>query len=191
MTNIIEKKNYFVIADTHWGHKNILSFLRDDGTPGRPGFSSVEEMDEIMIQNWNSVVKNDNDRVYHLGDVTFDYSKFCNEIAPRLKGQKRLIIGNHDKLKGTKLMDCFKRVEYWASIEDLGICMSHLPMMREQFRGKCTRNVHGHIHHRSMNSPIHACVSVEWTNCTPVNMEDIDKYFGLIGEPVRGNEIER
>ncbi len=51
--------NYY-IADTHLGHENVLKF---DNRP----FSSVDEMDEILITQWNAVVK-DTDDVYIIGD---------------------------------------------------------------------------------------------------------------------------
>ena len=40
---------YFT-ADHHFGHINVTKYCN------RP-FSSVEEMDNVLIQNWNSVVK--------------------------------------------------------------------------------------------------------------------------------------
>lgn len=55
----------FLTADTHFFHKKILEFER----AARP-FSSVEEMNEVLIDNWNSVVTK-RDTVWHLGDVCF------------------------------------------------------------------------------------------------------------------------
>ena len=51
----------FFIADTHFRHRNII---KHDGRP----YSSVDEMNEALITNWNAKVK-PNDSVYHLGDV--------------------------------------------------------------------------------------------------------------------------
>ena len=62
----------FVIADTHWGHTKSLTFFTRDGERLRP-FDSVEEMDELMVENWNKVVNN-TDTVYHLGDVVIPRS---------------------------------------------------------------------------------------------------------------------
>ena len=45
--------NIFFISDTHFGHAGILSFKREDGSPLRD-FLSVEEMDEHMVERWNS-----------------------------------------------------------------------------------------------------------------------------------------
>ena len=53
---------YFFIADTHFGHSEIMNY------ENRP-FSSVEEMDNTIISNWNSVVS-DNDKVFVLGDLS-------------------------------------------------------------------------------------------------------------------------
>jgi calcineurin-like phosphoesterase family protein len=176
---ISASKNYFVISDTHWQHENILKFTKEDGTLVRPEFSSIQEMDEIMIQNWNAEVKNQDDIVYHLGDVTFgSYEKFCTSIAPRLNGKKRLIIGNHDRIKGTKLMDFFEKVALWMSLDQFGVIMTHIPIEQRFFRGKCTHNAHGHLHEKSLKSPIHANVCVEKTGYKPVNLEEISLYFG-------------
>ena len=75
---------YFT-ADTHFGHYNVIRFC------DRP-FASAEEMDEAMIQNWNDRVTG-NDTVYILGDMFFR-STNAEGILKRLKGKKRLIVGN-------------------------------------------------------------------------------------------------
>ena len=57
----------WLISDPHFGHANICRFLNDDGSKLRP-WDTPEEMDEVLVSNWNSVVR-PKDRVYCLGDV--------------------------------------------------------------------------------------------------------------------------
>ena len=52
---------YFT-ADLHFYHENVISHA------SRP-FSSVEEMNEALIRNWNKIVK-PTDEIYILGDFT-------------------------------------------------------------------------------------------------------------------------
>ena len=53
--------NYWFTADTHLGHRRILEYCK------RP-FSCVEEMDEVIVENINSLVK-PNDMLIHLGSI--------------------------------------------------------------------------------------------------------------------------
>ena len=57
---------------------------------------SVNKMNEVMIKNWNSVVKPE-DTIYHLGDFALTSAKRCEYFINRLNGYKILILGNHDK----------------------------------------------------------------------------------------------
>lgn len=75
---------YFT-SDMHLGHKNIIRLSN------RP-FSSIEEMDEEIIQRFNSRVT-DSDTVYDLGDTYFKNPKY---YAGRLNGNIIRIKGSHD-----------------------------------------------------------------------------------------------
>lgn len=75
----------FYISDLHFGHKNAIKF---DNRP----FSSVEEMNEILVQRWNKVVHPE-DTVYVLGDF-FWKRKDMLIYLPRLSGKIILICGN-------------------------------------------------------------------------------------------------
>ena len=80
---------YFT-ADTHFSHTNIIKYC------DRP-FSSAEEMDEVLIKNWNDTVTK-NDTVYVLGDFCFKSKGRWREILLRLKYKQIFFIkGNHDK----------------------------------------------------------------------------------------------
>lgn len=162
------------VSDTHFGHAKVLTFLKDDNDPTsfiRPGFTSVEQMDEALVDNWNSVVK-DGDRVYHLGDVGFDRDQMA-KLMPRLKGRKRLILGNHDEIKEHRLTEYFQKIHLWRIFKDEGFVCSHIPLMPDQFRHKVVLNVHGHIHEKPDPSPLHMNISVERTNYTPIHLDEI------------------
>jgi calcineurin-like phosphoesterase family protein len=46
----------YIISDNHFGHSGVLNFRKQNGDRPR-AFDSVEEMDEHMIERWNSVVR--------------------------------------------------------------------------------------------------------------------------------------
>lgn len=158
------------ISDTHFFHANILKFVDSEGKPIRP-FSSVEEMHETMIANWNSVVR-DHDYVYHLGDVTFHYGKEFNSLMSRLRGRKRLILGNHDKIKGTNLMDWFEKVELWKGFKEHNFTASHFKLLKGSQRDG-EFNLHGHTHQNVDPDPFYLNGCVEVNNYTPKHIDEI------------------
>lgn len=74
-------------SDVHFGHNNIIKFCN------RP-FSSVEEMNEGLVVNWNASVKK-NDVVWSLGDFSFMSFEKTKEILKRLNGEIHMVLGNH------------------------------------------------------------------------------------------------
>src|SRR5690606_7413277 len=101
----------WVISDTHFGHEGILRFTMKDGTKVR-SFSDVYEMDEIMIRNWNALIK-PGEKVYHLCHVWFGGNETAERVLPRLNGKKRLILGNHDNGKNQLLQKYFEKIDVW------------------------------------------------------------------------------
>ena len=162
-------RDIFVVSDTHFGHANILKFT--DSTTGeriRPHWDNVEQMDEDMITLWNSVVK-DNDIVYHLGDV---YFRNGAEILPRLKGRKRLILGNHDNGKDQNLLKHFDKIMMWRMFPEFNCLLSHVPV-HESTLFKVQYNLHGHIHQNASPTPNHINCSVEVQEYTPKPIEEL------------------
>lgn len=133
----------FYLADTHWGHKNCMAF---DNRP----FSSVEENDKMLIDNWNDAVNIDDD-VYILGDISWYNVTKTIEILKYLNGNKHLLVGNHDGrfLKNKDFRNCFVEIAYYKEL-DLGdgkkLILSHYPMpfFNGQFRGNW--HFYGHVH---------------------------------------------
>lgn len=161
-------RDIWFVSDTHWRHENMLKF-----TPPRE-FSSVYEMDEKMVEEWNRHVK-DGHVVYHLGDVAFGPSRFddrTDEIMRRLNGRKRLLVGNHDDVKSTPVMKYFQKVGVWRVFGKEGFVCSHVPIHESCFPGECVLNVHGHTHNRDVPGP-YMNVSVEKTGYAPVHIDTI------------------
>jgi calcineurin-like phosphoesterase family protein len=161
--------NIWVVSDTHFGHANIIKYCN------RP-FANTLEMDETMIANWNSVVK-ENDHVYHLGDVGMGSDNLGNTLR-RLNGKKRLIVGNHDDLKSPVLMRHFEKIMMWRVWKEHKIVFSHIPLHEGslKFGGYEAINVHGHIHDKELPDKRYKCLCVEHTNYTPVNIDDLKDF---------------
>jgi calcineurin-like phosphoesterase family protein len=151
----------WIISDTHFGHANILRFTGADGNLIRPEFETVEEMDDIMCQNWSRKVKN-SDTIYHLGDVAIP-RKFLQLIG-KLPGRKILIKGNHD---------IFKLQDYTEIFVDIRIICSHIPISDRQLNNRFKFNVHGHMHTNSMEDSKYLNVCVEKTNYSPISLDEV------------------
>ena len=170
-------KNIWVISDTHFGHENILRFMDNNGNHIRP-FDNVNQMNEYMIEKWNSAVK-PGDKVYHLGDVFFGDKENFKKLWPKLYGSKTLIVGNHDDIKWLSSGGFFKNVHMWRMFPEHGLLFSHVPVDRSIVEGltchkdKRFLNVHGHIHNNPSPTGYHFNVSVEWIDYTPWNIEEI------------------
>lgn len=77
----------WLTSDLHFGHANVIKYCN------RP-FLDVNEMNEILIKNWNEVVSLE-DTIYVLGDFAMA-ARYVEQVLPRLNGKKILILGNHD-----------------------------------------------------------------------------------------------
>ncbi len=109
-------------SDLHLGHRNVIEFCN------RP-FQSVEEMDEMLIANWNAVVRPD-DTIYALGDMCFHYPDKGVPLLKRLMGRKILVQGNHDTYSSTRYFEAgFLAVVQEAVINFEGqrVRLSHYP----------------------------------------------------------------
>ena len=110
-------------------------------------------MNEMLVANWNSVVKPD-DHVYHLGDFCFgnvEKWNWCLEPG-RLNGHIHLILGNHDPervFRDGTLIERFDSIDYQKIliIEGWTVIMNHFPFL--SFSNNLDHKViqlFGHIH---------------------------------------------
>jgi calcineurin-like phosphoesterase family protein len=158
--------NIFLTADTHFGHEGMCKFLREDGKKLRP-WGTAEEMDEVMVERWNKVVR-PNDKVYHLGDVVIA-RKHLTTLG-RLNGDKVLIKGNHDIFKLTDYLKYFRDIRAYHILDHM--LLSHIPVHPDS-KGRFTANVHGHTHANKIPDAWYQCVCVEHTDYQPIPLEEI------------------
>lgn len=161
---------YFT-SDLHLGHQSVLEFQN------RP-FSSVEEMNQTLIDNFNSVV-HANDRVYLLGDVSYRIPESqANELIRQLKGKKILIRGNHDGTYDPSLFEAmydYHELKY----EKFKYILTHYPLMEwNGSRRNHSLHLHGHIHstgtynaENRANGILRYDVGVDSHNYYPVSLE--------------------
>lgn len=129
----------FFTSDLHFGHTNIL---RHDNRP----FQSVKEMDKEIIKRWNNTVA-DNDTVYIIGDISWYDDDKTYEIYNNLNGNKILITGNHDRIRG-KVRNCFTSIFDYkkTNIDGTKIIMCHYPIHFYDCHYHGAVMLYGHVH---------------------------------------------
>lgn len=152
---------YFIVSDTHFGHKNIIKYCN------RP-FKTIEEMDEALIKNWNSVVSKD-DTIIHLGDVFLCGKERAKKIMSQLNGRKILIKGNHDHWSDEFYRSIgFDYVSKYPIIWHGFYMLSHAPLQLNETTPY--GNLYGHVHNdeKYQDTENSKCVCVERTNYKPI-----------------------
>ena len=155
----------WITADTHFGHKNIIEYCN------RP-FSTVEEMDEKLIRNWNNTVSK-NDKVLFLGDFAFGSRERVIELGNMLNGRKTIVLGNHDRFQPRVYIDAgFESVTRNPILYDGRLILSHEPIFTNISSPYI--NLFGHVHNNGMFrtiTPFSACVCVERWDYKPIKLK--------------------
>lgn len=133
----------FYIADTHFGHYNIIKHSRRN-------FMTAEEMNEKFIENWNHKVGK-KDHVWIVGDFSALPPKETIKILKRLNGRLHLVVGNHDKhiVKDANCRKFFESIHTEAvTIYDNSrrIVLWHFPMAEWDGFYRGAYHFFGHIH---------------------------------------------
>jgi len=149
----------FFTADQHFGHSNILKYCN------RP-FKDVEEMNATLIQNWNSVVS-DNDEVFVLGDFALCKPPEMAAIFKQLNGARKILIrGNHDRSIRQMLEVGFHEVH--SKLEWKGWTLQHHPPEDTNRKTLC-----GHVHQNWVRKGWTVNVGVDVWNFKPVASENL------------------
>lgn len=169
----------WLVSDWHFYHnKEFLYKPR--------GFSSVEEMNEAIIERHNSIVKPDDD-VYCLGDCMLGGADNLNNglnMMIALNGRLHLVRGNHDTDKRWNAYSILHNVveqqnAIYLHYKKYHFYMSHFPTMTSNLEKEslhqCTINLFGHTHQQSKfynDIPFMYCVCLDAHNCYPVNLDE-------------------
>ena len=188
--NITLKDNQkiFFSSDLHFGHRNVISFC------DRP-YSDVKEMHQALINNWNSVVSNE-DIVFVLGDFFWFHGRHeIKKVVAKLNGKTIYVVpGNHCKREAYELCDerlvllddisaIYLRYEEFGPIT-YEIILSHCPMMTWPHRDRGAFNFFGHIHSGPRTKAkvdqdlplwedLQYDIGVDNNNYTPIELSDI------------------
>ena len=176
-----ESKKIFFTSDTHFHHKNIIRYCK------RP-YSTVEEMDEALINNWNKVVPKDG-IVFLLGDFCFGGSDKIKKLTKKLNGKIRLVKGNHDHIsKGMERMFEYVTDELIIEVEKHRVYLNHYPFLTFAGSNSYAIQLFGHVHSGPYNNgsdkwrlkyllPGQYDVGVDNNNFTPVSWKDIKEII--------------
>jgi len=173
----------YLIADLHFGHKNLMNILKThDQLHMRGNCETMEDHEEWLIGQWNSRVTK-HDTVYVLGDAVFN-KKALKNIA-RLRGNKILLRGNHDKVSTEALLTVFGSVIGFQ--KKFGMWLSHAPIHPASLRGLV--NIHGHTHagivwKHGTEEPDerYINVSVEQLNGVPMSLDEAEALKPILDE---------
>ena len=178
----MEEKKIWFTSDTHFYHNKEFLW-------GGRGFNSPDEMVEKFIQNWNSVVK-PNDEVYHLGDVMLNDTEKGIEALKKLNGKIHIIRGNHDTdQRAAAYLECPNVIDVqWATMIKYKRRMFYLthfyavaktPRDEENKQGIIV--LHGHTHQTTNftnDNYFVYHVGVDSHNFFPVSIEEIIADIG-------------
>lgn len=168
----------YLTSDTHFCHDK--SFLYEPR-----GFSSVSEMNQAIVKNWNKTVGKDDD-VYHLGDVMLNNNAEGARLLHQLNGRIHIILGNHDTDARVDIFnDSYNVVEVCygrpLKYEGYHFFLSHYPTITSNFdHGKPLKarviNLCGHSHtsnpFQDWDKGIIYHVELDAHRNTPVSIDD-------------------
>lgn len=168
---IRQDKGFYVISDLHFSHKNIIKYCN------RP-FSSANEMNRVLFENWNKVVKPEDD-IFFLGDFMMGGStykeKHFNNVYNSLNGNKTFIQGNHDSPSEHFVKENMVIIEY----DNKEIILTHRPLPNWELisEDNSTPSFHlfGHIHQKQINVKNSYNCSVEVNDYKPIHIDEILK----------------
>lgn len=182
--NIDQSEKVFITSDHHFGHENIIKFT------DRP-YSSVEQMDAELIENWNRYIKKD-DTVFHLGDFTLGEMDSASKYFSQLNGKIFILAQpwHHDRrwlpkdlrtiipYTNCTVQFCPPMVMLEVSNMVLGsrplpITLCHYPLAEWDRKHYGAWHLHGHSHGKYKTDDFAVDVGVEHMNYYPIRLDNV------------------
>lgn len=157
-------------SDWHLGETRITKEFNPFFRP----FKSVEEQNECIINNMNSLIK-EGDTLIHLGDVAMTVEDM--KLLDNLVCKNRILIeGNYDVDKPEKRKELEKYFD--KIVPELKMKINGLKLYLNHYPTKCNMksdrfNICGHIHGLWKVQPNMVNVGIDAWNFLPVSFDDI------------------
>ena len=166
--------NIWFSSDLHFNHNRQFIYQAR-------GFETLEEMNQTIIERFNSLVKPEDD-LYLLGDTMLGKLEDSKPLVAALNGKKHFIIGNHDNSNRVKFYKTLSDDVTYANILDAAkhrFYLSHYPTETSNLEADpktAVINLYGHTHQTSNfynDKPYMYHVGVDSHNCYPISLEEI------------------
>lgn len=176
----------FFTSDTHFDDQYAIQYFN------RP-FQSVDEMNTIMVENWNNLVT-EQDTVYHLGDFTLEDIRLFTKWVSKLNGTIKILPGSHDQpwLKDFVASEKVQVIAPLVSVEFPGITagkqsqvvvLCHYAMRVWDRSNYSSWHLFGHSHGKLKGIGLSFDVGVDCTEFRPLSLEGVAaKMVQLIGD---------
>jgi calcineurin-like phosphoesterase family protein len=167
--------DFFITSDTWFGRPQILEIAN------RMSFSSIEDMNDKLIKNWNKHIKK-GDTVFHLGNFAWD-PQTARNVLKKLNGEITFILGNCDDA----LLEVESEFDNIIVLDDQILelpqtdsIICHYPL--EVWNGKDSGTIHFHGHtvfsHKTdlrVSNRVNVCV--DFWNYAPIKFSTIKEFI--------------
>ena len=169
--------NIWFSSDLHFNHNREFIYQAR-------GFETLEEMNQTIIERFNSLVKPEDD-LYLLGDIMLGKLEDSKPLVAALNGKKHFIIGNHDNSNRVKFYKTLSDDVTYANILDAAkhrFYLSHYPTLTSNLdEGAPIKarviNLCGHSHiknrFKDMDKGLIYHVEIDCHNNFPISFDEI------------------
>lgn len=169
-------KMIYITSDTHFGRYNAAK---------RRGFESTDDMDQSMIDKWNSKV-GETDIVWHLGNFGWDLISTENALM-QLNGNINLIMSEFDLgLKEIYDIQGVNTFQGYYVLETKGCVLSHWPMVNWPAKNHASPSMHLHGNNKEYKSDLNKenrfNVNCDLWSLEPISLESLKEITQMVKE---------